>query len=280
MVFESILPAKQAERRPLEMLPLAFLYASIGILLAMWIFPTHASLAAVFFGVMAILPLMIQVTNYEVKKEEESKDVSISIHNQTAPFFIFMFLGLVICYTFWGTILPYFSSVNLFELQIEVIRKINAGAIGGYAFSVFTKILLNNVRVLAFSLLFSFIFGAGAIFIITWNASVIAVAIADTARTIISTSAAAAGATGIATYFHAYGLALLRYMIHGIPEIGGYFVGGLAGGIISIAIVKYDFSTSKFKKAMLDAFNLVILAIFILFIAGVLEVWVSPLVPV
>jgi len=278
MVFERLVPIEIAERRPFEMLPLAFLYASVGVLLALWIFPENASLACVFFGVMALMPLMVQFVLFEKKKGEADPD--IMAHKKAIPFFVFMFLGLVLCYAFWGIVLPYFSSVNLFQLQINVIQQINAGAIGGYAFSAFTMILLNNVRVLAFSLLFSFIFGAGAIFILAWNASVIAVAIADTTRGIVAAGAKAIGAAGVASYFHAFGLALLRYMIHGIPEIGGYFVGGLAGGILSIGVIQHKIGSNKFKKTMLDALNLIILAVFILFVAAVIEVWISPMVPV
>jgi len=278
MVFERLIPIQVAERRSWELLPLAFLYASVGVLLALWVFPEDASLACVFFGVMALMPLMVQFILFEKKKGE--KDTDISAHKKAVPFFVFMFLGLVLCYTFWGIVLPYFSSINLFQLQINVIQQINAGAVGGYAFSAFTKILLNNIRVLAFSLLFSFIFGAGAIFILTWNASVIAVAIADTTRGIVAVGAEAVGAAGVATYFHAFGLALMRYMIHGIPEIGGYFIGGLAGGIISIGVIQHKLGSNRFKKTMFDALNLVILALFVLFVAAVLEVWISPLEPI
>ncbi len=280
MVFESILPVRMAEKRPIEMLPLAFLYGSVGVLLALWIFPANASLACVFFGVMALLPLMVQIIHFEAKKSESSGEVDALLHKQTVPFFVFMFLGLILCYAAWAIFLPYVSSVNLFQLQINVIQQINANALHGYAFSAFTKILINNIRVLAFCLLFSFIFGAGAIFILAWNASVISVAIADTTRGIVSAGAAAVGAAKAASYFHAFGLALMRYMIHGIPEIGGYFVGGLAGGIISVAILKHNVGSKKFKKAMFDALNLTIIALFILFLAAILEVWVSPLIPV
>lgn len=278
MVFERLITVEVAERRPWELLPLSFLYTSVGVLLALWIFPTSSSLACVFFGVMALMPLMVQLVLYEKKKGEMHPE--LHTHKETIPFFVFMFLGMVLCYTFWGIILPYFSSINLFQMQISVIQQINAGAVGGYAFTAFTKILMNNLRVLTFSLLFSFVFGAGAIFILTWNASVIAVAIADTTRSIVARGAEAMGAAAVANYFQAFGLALLRYMIHGIPEIGGYFVGGLAGGIISIGIIQHKINSTRFKKTMLDAFNLTILAIFILFIAAVLEVWVSPAVPV
>ena len=69
-------------------------------------------------------------------------------------------------------------------------------------------------------------------------------------------------------------------MIHGIPEIGGYFVGGLAGGILSIGVIQHKLGSNKFKKTMLDALNLIILAVFILFVSAVIEVWISPMVPV
>ena len=118
MVFERLVPIQIAERRPWEMLPLAALYASVGVLLALWIFPDSASLACVFFGVMALMPLMVQLVLFEKKKGEQESD--IETHKRAAPFFVFMFLGLVLCYAFWGIFLPYFSSVNLFQMQIII----------------------------------------------------------------------------------------------------------------------------------------------------------------
>lgn len=279
MVLESIIPIRAAERKPIEMLPLSFLYASIGALLALWIFPSHASLALVFFTVMALIPLMVSMIGYEERKGERSLDVDITVHRKVIPFFVFMFLGLVLCYAFWAIILPYVSSANLFSLQINVIQQINAAA-GGFSFSAFIMILTNNLRVLAFALLFSFIYGAGAIFILTWNASVISVAIAETTRRFVEISAKTAGSMHIAMYFQGFSLSLMRYLIHGIPEIGGYFVGGLAGGIISVAILRHRAESKLFRKAMLDAAGLTILAILILVVSAVIEITISPLVPV
>ena len=80
------------------------------------------------------------------------------------------------------------------------------------------------------------------------------------------------------SYFKVVSLSLLRYSLHGIPEILAYFVSGLAGGILSVAIIRKDFSYKRMEKIMLDFSNLVILAIVIVLIAGVLEVYVTPLV--
>ena len=72
-------------------------------------------------------------------------------------------------------------------------------------------------------------------------------------------------------------LAILRYSIHGIPEIIAYFAAGLAGGIISVAMMNRDLETNKFRKIMLDVVDISLIAFLILIIAGLLEVYVTPL---
>ena len=65
-------------------------------------------------------------------------------------------------------------------------------------------------------------------------------------------------------------------MIHGVPEIGAYFAGALAGGIVSIAVIKHDIKSPKFWTILQDSLNLVILAVVILFIAALIEVFITP----
>ena len=109
-------------------------------------------------------------------------------------------------------------------------------------------------------MVFSLIFGAGAIFILAWNASVISAAIG-----IFSESSLSALPLGIG-----------RYMIHGTPEIGAYFVGALAGGIISVAVIKHDIYSEKFWVILQDSLNLVIVSVVLLFIAALIEVFITP----
>ncbi len=282
MVLEALIAVREAERRPIEMLPLAFLYSSIAILLAMWIFTGNSSLPMVFFTVMALLPLMVNIVYFEAQKEQAAEHIDLDLHKQTIPFFVYMFLGLVISYAVWAILLPHATTSSLFNLQIAAIKQINAATVftGNYFMEIFIKILSNNLRVLIFSLFFSFLYGAGAIFILTWNASVISIAIGNVVRTSVENAAAVVGSASIAYYFHGFSLALLRYMIHGIPEITGYFIGGLAGGIISVAVLKHKFGSKNFNKAMIDVLGLTMLAIFVLFVAALLEIGVSPLVPI
>jgi uncharacterized membrane protein SpoIIM required for sporulation len=126
--------------------------------------------------------------------------------------------------------------------------------------------------------MFSFLYGAGAIFILMWNASVIGVAIGNFIRTNVAALANQLGGITIGGYFSVVSIGLFKYVIHGIPEILAYFVAALAGGIISIAIINHEYSSRKFEHILLDAADLLLLSIAIIFIAGLLEVYVTPVV--
>ena len=162
---------------------------------------------------------------------------------------------------------------------METINAINSKVTGDFAgnLDIFEKIFVNNIKVLLFCIFFAFFYGAGAIFILTWNASVISAAIGNIIRSNLAIYAKEFGFTKLWTYFSIFSVGILRYLIHGIPEILAYFVGGLAGSIISVAMINHDFSTIKFKKVLTDTISLIVLAVFILLIAALMEVYLTPL---
>jgi len=281
MVLETIINPITAEKKPWEMFFIGLVYSSIAILLSFWIFHEHTSLVMVFPTTMACVPLV-----YNVIKLEEKKDVVISEettllreHGKVISFLLFLFLGFTVSFALWYTFLPADLTQNAFSVQTQTIANINSGVTGSFFqnFNILTKIFFNNVKVLIFCILFAFIYGVGAIFILTWNASVIGAAIGNFIRTGISAEASMLGLAGAAKYFHIFSLGLLRYAIHGVPEIGAYFIGGLAGSIISIAVIRHDLGTKKYEKIILDSSDLIIIAIVILFLAALLEVFVTPL---
>ena len=63
----------------------------------------------------------------------------------------------------------------------------------------------------------------------------------------------------------------------GVFEFMGYFIGGIAGSVISVAMINHDFSTTNFKKVLIDSISLIILAVFVLLIAALMEVFLTPL---
>ncbi len=285
MVLESLTTPERAEKNPWDLLFIGAMYAAIGVFLSIWVFKEESSIVMILLTVLACIPLIFNTVKLEASKDQPNvKEVFLlKEHSKALSFFMCLFVGFVVAYSFAYIILPTPLVDILFSAQQTTIEQINtqvatpgtltSSATGG---NLFMQILGNNLKVLLFCIFFSFFYGAGSIFILTWNASVISAAIGNFFRTHISTYAASVGLPKIAGYFHIYSLSILRYFIHGLPEILGYFIGGLAGGIISVAVIGYDFGTPNFKRIVVDSFDLILVAIFVLFIAAIIEVYVTP----
>lgn len=278
-----ILGPRKAERRPWEMFFVGLFYASLAVLLVNWIFARdpvlvkYSGILIVTFTVMFSMPFMY----YIIKLEEEKNIKSLGFfpllkeHARALYALVWLFLGFVIAFSFWYIVL---DATHNFKAQVETyciinrplsfnecVAQFNVGKVKATGSATQTErlftIFVNNIYVLIFTLVFSLIFGAGAIFVLAWNASVIAAAIG------IFTQATVGKIP--------FGIA--RYMLHGIPEIAAYFIAALAGGIISVAIIKHDINSNKFWNILQDSLNLVIVSVMVLFAAAVLEVFVTPL---
>lgn len=272
MVFEALITPWKAEKKPWEMLFFGFLYASLAMAVSLWIFKDYAGLISVFFTVMSCIPLVYNTLRVEEEKIQyfpEGRSL-LSEHGKALSFFIFLFIGITLSFATWYVVLPAEMSNSIFSVQMNTIVDINSKAVG--SFDLFSKIFFNNLRVLTFCLLFSFFFGAGSIFILTWNASIIAVAMGGLIRNHVFTS----GSGPVIAHLAGYSEAVLRYFIHGIPEIAAYFVAALAGGIISVAIVKKDIFTKDFQRIAFDTSNLIIISVLILIFAGLIEAYITP----
>lgn len=267
MVLEGLINPIRAEKRPWEMIFFGCVYSSLAIIISLLIFRPYASLVAIFLTVMASIPVI-----YGAIKMEEKKDLQIhesgkfiEKHGKILLFFSFLFLGYLLSFTLWFLMLPDELSKEIFEVQLGTIQEIN-GPTGKTVFlsDPFTVIFFNNIKVLVFCLLFALFYGFGAVLILTWNASVIGTAIGELAKSSGHWSASLP-------------LAFLRYSLHGYLEIIGFFLGGLAGGIISVAIIRHDFASTKFRNILSDSTNLIVTAILVLAVAAVVEVYINPL---
>jgi uncharacterized membrane protein SpoIIM required for sporulation len=282
MVLESLVTPFKAEQRPGRLFFLGVLFGTAGIFLSLWVFKSQATMIMVFFTAMAALPLIYNTIIMEEEKDLEGMEEKwlLKEHSKALKVFMYIFLGATVAYASWYVMLSSDVVNTLFQAQTSTINAINSRVTGHLSFNAnigfFSKIFLNNVKVLIFCILFSFIYGSGAIFILMWNASVIGTAIGNFMRSEISGMAYLIGFDKIAHYFQIISLGLLRYTLHGVPEILAYFIGALAGGIIGIAVIRHDFGTSKFEHILLDSADLLLLSLGVLFIAALLEVFVTP----
>ncbi len=284
MVLESLTTPQRAEKSPWDLVFIGAMYAAIAVFLSIWVFKEEASIVMILLTVIASLPLVFNTIGFEESKDSliaREKPLLVE-HGKALLFFMFMFVGFVLAFSSAYIFLPQGLVTQIFDAQLSTIQNINSrvsgsetvgSSVGG---ELFVQILGNNLKVLLFCLFFSFFYGAGALFILTWNASVISAAIGTFFRDHISSYASQFGFAKAAGYFHIFSLSLLRYFIHGLPEILGYFIGGLAGGIISFAVIRHDFGTPVFNKILTDSLYLIVLAVFVLVVAAILEVYVTP----
>ena len=129
----------------------------------------------------------------------------------------------------------------------------------------FDIIFYNNAFVMLLSVIFSFVYGAGAVFLIGWNASIIGVVVGkDIVQAMaVSGNFVQAFATGL---YNALGL-----LPHGLPEAMGYFFGAIAGGIIGVAISKRSYLPHELRTIGKDAIVTLSLALILLFIGAWIE---------
>jgi len=283
-MLEMLINPRKAERHPWELFFVGLFYASLAMILVDWVFARDAVLSKysgvllVTFTVLFSMPFVY----YTLKLEESKITRSIGTlsllreHRRALSTFLWLFLGFVVAFAFWYVI---FSANMSFKAQIETYCVINRPAqveacLGEYtttnekvvaigstaASDRFMLIFFNNIYVLIFTLIFSLAFGAGVIFILAWNASVIAAAIGIFTKSSIGC-------------FHA---GLIRYLIHGIPEIASYFIVAIAGGMVSVAVIRHEAGTPKFWEVLQDSLNLIVIALIVLLLAAIMEVFFTP----
>lgn len=282
-MLEDIIHPKRTQKGPWKMFFIGLIYASLSLVLVHWFFSSDPDLSkasgmmVVLFSIMFTLPYM-----YFIIRKEEKEDETVegfkgvwNAHKDALYAFMWLFLGFVVAFSFWYIVL---QDGNLLNFQLQTYCRINnpegvetcveqyllePGKVSGSILKEtrLLSIIENNIYVMIFTLIFSLIFGAGAIFILIWNASVIAAAI------------------GV---FTKYSLAEIplgigRYMIHGLPEISAYFVAALAGGIFGVGILRHGIKDERFYKVLQHSIMLLFIAILLIFIGGIIEVYLTPI---
>lgn len=289
-MLETLIHPKNAERRPWGMFFIGMIYASFSILFVNWIFlnnpvfTDYVSVLIITFTVMLSVPFMYYTIKYEERKDDyiAKERMLIKEHGKALLSFLYLFLGFLVAFSIAYIALPNDIAAKDFKIQIEQyctmnmpsnyktcvaqyagVDSITGNAITGNISAQWSRVLSifeNNLFVLIFCIISSLAFGAGAIFILTWNASVIAAAVGIFAKDSLA----------------GMPLALARYMIHGLPEIAAYFIAGLAGGIISAAVISNDFAKRGFLHIILDFLDMILIAVVILAIAALTEVFITP----
>ncbi len=289
MVLETLYSLLRSEKHPLTLSLMAFIVTTMAMFLAYNTFPEATSVSMLLLITVGFMPIIHRLFVSEEEKETSESDVPfafIASRSHVIHSYGWIFVGMVLAFGFWSVMLPDSAAgcANspfglacaippkdaVFTEQKKVHAAITGNAIAtgevigdgecfgnGKEFSrCFTLIFKNNFGVMARAIIFSFLWGAGAIELLAWNASVIGFFI---------------GSEVTANSFEAGVARAVGYLPHGMPEVMAYFIAAIAGGIIHAAISKNAFQKHELRTVLLDVALLCLLATITLFIAALIE---------
>ncbi len=273
MVLEHIFPEDWLERKASFAFILGIVYSIIGILVASILFPGDPALVAVAFTSLLLLPELYKIFSIEERKESMEQRISLKAlwrdDWELVKIYIALFIGIMLVYSLGTMLLPSFETNTLFREQLEI--RLGQGFAGNAVFGewngdLFWSLLSNNFLVLLACFIMALLTGDGAIFLITWNASVWGTIFGFTAR-------GASQFSGESTFL-LFGTIMLIVFPHMMIEGISYFLAAISGSVISKDVLLEEFASEKFLEVF--GFNLylfLIALIFLLLGAGV-ETWV------
>lgn len=274
MVLEYLFPPEWLEKKSYYAFLIGAGYSIIGVLLSKFLFAADPALPAVAFTSLLLLPELYKMFSIEEAQQRKEKGWGLrAFWKRNGDFyrvFIFLFLGILLVYSFAAIFLPAFSVNKLFREQVA-LRGPGFGAAGaatmnlagqGAGSQLFWSILGNNFWVMAACFLVALLAGDGAVFLIVWNASVWGTIFGLTAR-----NAAFFSNSNPLGFLM---IILLIVLPHMLLEASSYILAAMAGGLISKAVVKEGVSGSRFGRVFMDnSFILVLALICLLLGAGV-----------
>ncbi len=270
MVLESLLNAEDAQEHPWKIVVLSFAFATIAVWLAGSSGLGGGGIVIVGLSSIASIPFLLRLFDAATSKLNGEQMLGSTLLGRHAPVVVVMaslFFGLLAGYVFWQLYLPESQVRTLFDAQTKELIAINpavgraASPLSGVeAVKAFEIIFFHNLQVVGIILFLCVLYGAGAVAVLSWNASVIATFLSVLAKKIAGTDDA--GSTillgGLTTGF-------LGILPHGSLELLSYLMVTLSGGIISSAVI-HRLPAGPFTLVLYDAARL--LCISILFLAA------------
>lgn len=264
MVLEQFLESPYVKRHAFFVLFLSMIYVFIAYGAAYLFFEESMSLAAVFTLTILLIPSLQHIISLE-EQIERKNGLKHFFRNHATIFKVYSaaFLGILIGFVMIGAV---FDSAGMYAYQINFLTgqsSIGAGAISKFASGSYVPsfrdvigLFSQNLSVMLIAFALSIFYGAGAVFLVVFNASLFSAFLLSFMN---STSKAVASVS----------------FIHFIPEISGFLLAAIAGAILSAAIINESFSSPYFKNVMKNTCIMLVFSIALVFIGVLLEIYVS-----
>jgi len=259
------------ERKPAMIFFFGAAYALFGYLIAMLFFGSNSSVAMLFLTTLLAVPTLIRLLDAEESIESrEGFHHFIRNHRKVIEVYLFLFLGIFVGYLLLGLFSQDFTFVFGFQLKfLERQEGLSTQLITRFldrpiepSFSQVLTILSNNLLVSAICFVLSVFYGAGAIFLLVFNASIFSSFAVYIAHQLAKLPTDALAVIGF-------------FSIHLIPEVLGFLLAAIAGGVVSKAMLTEKLSGPGFTNVLRDAMILLLLSACFIAIGAVLEVYAT-----
>ena len=263
--------------KPLQVFASGFFFSSVAIFIAAALFTHSPSLVVVTFMTLPLVYVYTKLLENEAQHEARVKTIHQLVADNIflAKTYLMLFLGMTVGIAFWFSILPNSMLSSLFSEQIFNLNQI--GVVTGLYIitsaidsSNFMTIASNNIKLVLLSGIMSFVFAAGALFILSWNASVVGVAVGS-----IIIKLMGAGASNVTALSQGIGLGTVYYILHVIPEVVAYFLAAVSGAFISSAMMRYKPFSPNSNRLLAISGALVIFAVALILLGAVIEIQIS-----
>ncbi len=296
MVLEHIFPEDWLEHKGRYAFILGALYSVVGVLLAGVLFGSDPALPAVAFTSLLVLPEMYKIFSIEERKERLEKKVTLAVlwrdDIELIRIYTFLFLGMFVVYAAAPTLFASFGDNQQFREQLELrvcplIDPNNPncqldvkfdefkedskvalpdgffGSSFKFDMNKFLIILQNNFVVLLACFILALLTGDGAIFFITWNASVWG--------SIFGVTAKIFGILSATNGLIVFGILMLMVGPHMCVEILSYFLAAISGSVISKDVLLEEFASDRFFEVFTINLYLLLIALVVLVLGAGIE---------
>ena len=261
MVLEQLFKANFIKKKPVYAFYIGAFYSLVGFISAYLIFGANVGLMAVAFTSILLIPtlnkLLQEEENAEIRENKFSLRLLFKDHRDVFEVYLFVFMGIFFTTSLLS--LSLHSRIDgIFSPQLAV-----AGIKGSAMFQgSFWDILFNNLLVLLVCFVLSFVYGAGAVIFLTWNASVWGA--------IFGFYVGGMSQPGFGQA-NAFLLTLLPLLPHMVTETLVYLSASIVGGVVSKAVTREKLLSKKFMHVVTDALLLLGTAFVLIVIAAGIE---------
>lgn len=275
MVLEELFKVKLVQHRRYLAFFFGFIYTFVGYLIAKVFFANAISVAMLFLCTLLLIPTLMKLLSIE-ERLERKEGVKHFFHNHKDIFetYLFTFLGVFVAYVALGFMImgnPE-SFAHAFEFQLNFLNAqegVTPAAITNFLENLNTptaghlfSLMASNLLVVFLCFLLSFLYGASAIFLIMLNASVFSTFVLLVAEYLTATVSRTI-------------LVMSLLLIHLIPEVSGFLLAAIAGGVLSKAFMKENVKSKAFKNVVKDATFMLLISCCLIILAAILEAYVT-----